>query len=629
MNTARRVLCAAARHRFVVKAAADVMTWALALVAGGVLRYDFTLGWARLSSLVMMVSLGSICALCSGILCGLYRGRARYGSLDEVGAIVRSAFLTGCAVFALDVWGLARIVLPRGGVAIATVLALAGMGGLRYAWRLTFERGRRPRDPSERVIVFGAGEGGKQALNAMLHDPDGNYLPVALLDDDPYKRNLRLAGVHVEGVRHALSEVAARHAATTLLIAIPTGSSTLISEMTSAAQELGLTALTLPPVRDLFASTVDVTDFREVTDADLLGRHQIETDLGAIAGYLRDRRVLVTGAGGSIGAELCRQITLFGPAELIMLDRDESALHEVQLSLKGRALLDSNDLVLADIRDRGRIEEIMRSRRPAVVFHAAALKHLPLLERYPAEAIKTNVLGTRYVLEASAACGVELFINISTDKAADPISALGYSKRATERLTAWFAEQTGRTYVSVRFGNVLRSRGSVLGSFHAQISAGGPVTVTDPEVTRYFMTVQEAVQLVIQAGAVGRPGEVLVLDMGRPVRIADLAKLLIGRSGRTIDIVFTGLRPGEKRHETLFGSRERGSALIHPLISHVAVPPLSPEALACLDLRGDRALRALQSLAYSAPVEERWVPDVRAALARDHAGWNPEVRSAM
>ena len=283
----------------------------------------------------------------------------------------------------------------------------------------------------------------------------------------------------------------------------------------------------------------------------------------------------MTGAGGSIGSELCRQIDRYDPDELIMLDRDESALHAVQLSLSGRALLDSDDVVLADIRDRDALMRIFEQRRPHVVFHAAALKHLPMLEQYPAEAVKTNVMGTVNVLDAADACGVASFVNVSTDKAANPSSVLGYSKRVAERLTSGHSRTCAGSYLSVRFGNVLGSRGSVLTTFARQIADGGPVTVTDPDVTRFFMTIEEACQLVVQAAAIGSAGEALVLDMGEPVSILGVARQLIERSGRPMDIEFTGLRAGEKLHEELFADGEpQDHRPRHALVSHVPVPPL-------------------------------------------------------
>jgi FlaA1/EpsC-like NDP-sugar epimerase len=337
-------------------------------------------------------------------------------------------------------------------------------------------------------------------------------------------------------------------------------------------------------VSELIEKNVGIGDIREVTENDLLGRPQVEVDIDAIAGYLRDRVVLVTGAGGSIGSEICRMVRRFAPKALVMLDRDESALHGVQLSLEGKALLSDPNIVVADIRDTARMIEVMQEHRPDVVFHAAALKHLPLLEMHPQEGVKTNVWGTQNVVSAALDAGCVRFVNISTDKAADPVSVLGYTKRLAERITADAADASGLPYLSVRFGNVLGSRGSVLPTFRAQIDAGGPVTVTHHDVTRYFMTVEEAVRLVVQAGAIGEPGEVLVLDMGSPVRIDDVARRLIARSGRKIEIQYTGLRPGEKLHEQLLAVDEIATTRSHPMIMHTRVAPIEPSKVITLDL---------------------------------------------
>jgi FlaA1/EpsC-like NDP-sugar epimerase len=293
--------------------------------------------------------------------------------------------------------------------------------------------------------------------------------------------------------------------------------------------------------------------------------------------------VLVTGAGGSIGSELCRQVSRFAPASLAMLDRDESALQAVQLSIEGRALLDSRDLIVADLRDRERLHEVFAEHRPEVVFHAAALKHLPLLQLHPEEGVKTNVIGTLNVLEVAIAHGVSQFVNISTDKAADPSSVLGYTKRITERLSAAADDLGEGSFISVRFGNVLGSRGSVLTTFRSQIAAGGPVTITHPDVSRYFMTIEEAVQLVIQAGAIGQGGEVLVLEMGDQVRIVDVARRLIEKADTPVEIVFTGLRDGEKVQEVLVGRSEVSEATSHALINRVSGPSLEFSHLPRLD----------------------------------------------
>ncbi|MEO6318526.1 MAG: nucleoside-diphosphate sugar epimerase/dehydratase, partial [Acidimicrobiales bacterium] len=407
-----------------------------------------------------------------------------------------------------------------------------------------------------------------------LRDPDSPYLPVAMVDDDPRKAHLRIKGVPVRGGTADIVRVADEARAEVLLIAVPSADGALIREVARVGEAAGLKVMAVPAVADLFEDRIGVEDIRPLTTADLLGRREIDTDLAGIADYLTGRRVLVTGAGGSIGSELCRQLHSYEPAELVMLDRDESALHAVQLSIEGRALLETRNLVVADIRDRDRMVEVFEEHQPEVVFHAAALKHLPLCEMHPSEAVKTNVWGTATMLRLALEGGVDTFVNISTDKAADPVSVLGATKRIAERLTASAAEQADGSFISVRFGNVLGSRGSVLGAFRAQIERGGPITVTHPEVTRYFMTVEEAVQLVIQAGAIGESGEAMVLDMGEPVRIADVAKRLADQAEQPIEIVYTGLRPGEKLHEVLQGVDEDPQPTAHVLINRVAVDPL-------------------------------------------------------
>ena len=445
-------------------------------------------------------------------------------------------------------------------------------------------------------------------ITRLLDEPGAAYRPVALLDDDPDKRRLRLHGIPVRGNRTKMAEVAAATGATVLVIAIARSSGTAIRDLTARAELCGLTPKVVPTVTELISGGARIEGVRDPRISDLLGRRPIRTDVAAIAGHFAGKRILVTGAGGSIGSELCRQLHQFGPAELLMLDRDESALHEVQLTLHGRALLDSDETLLADIRDPRRVREVFERFRPQIVFHAAALKHLPLLERYPAEAVQSNVLGTQTVLEAAAACGVESFVNISTDKAAGPVSVLGYSKRIAERLTAHMAGQSDGSYLSVRFGNVLGSRGSVLGALSAQVKAGGPLTVTHPDVTRYFMTVDEAVQLVLQAAVIGGTGEVLILDMGEPVRIADIARRLSAQSAHPVDIVYTGLRPGEKLTEDLLGIDEVDYRPRHPLVRHAQVEPLNPDELSRLAVEcGPDELR--RRLAECATGEAPLVPD--------------------
>ena len=563
------------RHRFGFQAGIDALAWAIGIVVGTLLRYEFEYDLVPWVRTLLLIPVAALIQIVAGSAAGLYLGRWRFGSFDETAALVRTVLLATLAVAVLNRFVLEHLV-PVSATLAAGAIALLIMAGARYTWRLVLERRMRPSEDAVRVLIFGAGEGGLQVITAMLRNPSSPYLPVAMLDDHPYKQNLRINGVPVVGDRRNLKEVSKTYAAAAMVIAIPSAGARLVTELSELAYDAGLEVMVLPPVRELFGGYVGVSDIRPLTEADLLGRHEIDTNVAAIAGYLTGRRVLVTGAGGSIGSELCRQIYLFAPSVLVMVDRDESALHAVQLSIEGRALLDSANLVVADIRDPERMAEVFAHHRPEVVFHAAALKHLTLLERWPSEAVKTNVTGTRIVLEQSLAVEVDRFVNVSTDKAADPTSILGYTKRIAERLTAHAATRAEGAFLSVRFGNVLRSRGSVVGVFQAQIEAGGPVTVTDPEVTRYFMTVEEAVQLIIQAGAIGRGGEALVLDMGAPVRIADIAARMVAQAERPVEVVYTGLRPGEKLHEQLTGDDEPRSPTAHEMIWQVDVEPLDP-----------------------------------------------------
>jgi FlaA1/EpsC-like NDP-sugar epimerase len=548
---------------------------------------------------------------------GLYRGRWLSGSFDELPPLAGTVGAVTALLVVVDfgIGGHQRSI-PLSAAVGAGFMAFVFMGGVRAEWRRATDRRRRPADDGRtRVLIFGAGSGGERALEAMLQDPHSPYVPVALLDDDSAKLGLSIRGVHVVGDRGAMTEASERHAATVLLVAVPTADSALLRDLLRRAEAAGLDVRVLPSVRELLGGEVRVIDMRELNDVDMLGRNRVETDLSVVCEYLAGRVVAVTGAGGSIGSELCRQITAFAPAELIMIDRDESALHAVQMSLDGRGLLDSDGLVLVDIRDRDRVARLFASRRPDVVFHAAALKHLPLLESHPVEALKTNVWGTRAVLDAAAAAGVERLVNISTDKAANPCSVLGYSKRICEGLTAHVAEVTGRSFVSVRFGNVLESRGSVLTAFRAQIKAGGPITVTHPNVARYFMTIEEAVELVLQAGAVGCGGEVLVLEMGEPVRIADVARRLAAASNPPIRLEFTGLRPGEKVREELLSDTEVALPSSHPLITAVEVPPLCPDLVTDIDATQGAAAIAELLRALSDEMAER-LADSRPRRAR-------------
>ena len=557
--------------------AADAAVWVASLLVATWLRLDFAISDIYATPLLLAAAVVVTVHITIGWLFGPYAVGHELGSFEETSEVARAAAIAGAALATLTML-LDVIALPRSVPFTGLAIAVIGMFAARFLIRSRRTHLAVNIDSTKRAVIFGAGSGGRILVQSLVRDPSSGIVPVALLDDDPRKARLHFSGVKVRGTRDDLTTVAEKHRATTLVIAVPSANSETVRELSKLASDCGLEVLVLPPVRELFGGRPTASDLRTLDVADLLGRQPVHLDMATIADQIGGKRVLVTGAGGSIGAELCRQIAKFGPSHLLMLDRDDSGLHATQLSIDGRTTLDSDDLLLCDIRDVDALRTAFERSRPEIVFHAAALKHLTMLERNPSEAFKTNVLGTRNVLEASQEACVQTFVNVSTDKAARPTCVLGWSKRVAERLTASFNGSNGGRYISVRFGNVLGSRGSVVPAFLEQISQGGPVTVTHPDVERFFMLIPEACQLVLQAGAIGRGGEVMVLDMGSPVKIVEVARTLIDLSGRTdIEIVYTGLRPGEKLSEDLFTPGEEIERSAHPLISQVFVPALDPQ----------------------------------------------------
>ena len=549
------------------------------------LRFDLEVGKAVEPRIIAFAGLAAVTQLIVSLTLDLLWLDHRRGSFEETAQVARGALLVGVALVLFRVltdW----IPVPRSLPLVVPVLALLGMFTLRFVVR-SYRWGRPTvADGDVPVIVYGAGEGGRQLLRALTRDSaaDGRLVPLAVVDDDPRKRRMPVEGLRVSGDGSRLPELVESTGATTLAVAMPSIPPDRLREIRDAARDLGLKLLVLPPVGRLLGPASG-SDLRQLNLEDLLGRQQITMDAATISDSITGKRVLVTGAGGSIGSELARQIARFGPSKLLLLDRDESALHGTQMSLTGRALLDDGTLALCDIRDPKALRRIFERERPEVVFHAAALKHLTLLEQFPLEAWQTNVVGTANVLAAAEAAGVSTFVNISTDKAASPTCVLGYSKRLAERLTAEYARNADGSWVSVRFGNVLGSRGSVITAFTAQIEQNGPVTITHPDVERFFMLIPEASQLVLQAAAIGSNGDVMVLDMGTPVKILDVARTLIDLSGKSnVDIVFTGLRPGEKMSEELFADGEHIQTAGHPLINKVEVPPMTPQDVSEADV---------------------------------------------
>lgn len=567
------------RRRRFVAAVVDSLAWVIGIFAAVTLRFEFdltTTGWIATLTLALLAAGLQVII---GYYFAFYRGRYTYGSFEEVRMLGLAVLLQATMLTVLVLVLGPFVSIPRGTVILAFPFVLLLMFGVRYLARLMLERTRKPGEEAKPALIVGAGYLGSTLVQTLITDPTSPFRPVGILDDDPAKKNLRLRGVPVVGRTSKIIEAAEKTGAQALIIAIGQADSTLLRRLTDAAAKAGLTVSVTPALSSLLSGEKSVGDLRDISIEDLIGRHPVDTNVELVAGYITGKKVLVTGAGGSIGSELCRQLAKYGPAELIMLDRDETGLQLAQLGTAGHGLLDSRDVVLADIREAETLTQIFADRRPEVVFHAAALKHLPMLEQYPDEAWKTNVLGSLNVLLAAQSVGVSTFVNVSTDKAANPTSVLGHSKRVAEKLTAWAGEHTGMRYLSVRFGNVIGSRGSMLPTFQALIEAGGPLTVTHPDVTRYFMTIPEACQLVIQAGGIGRIGEVLILDMGEPVSILEVAKRMITMSGKNVEIVFTGLRHGEKLHEVLVGNREDLERPFHPKVAHTRAGSISPQRL--------------------------------------------------
>ena len=562
----------------------DAVIWFVAIFGATWLRFDFKATLVFAPNTLLFAVVAMVVHFLLGALIGPYGVSHQRGSFEESIDIGRTVSVTAGGLL---VWALIAqpILVPRSVPVVAGALAMTGMFAVRFlirSWRNTRSVSLVP---ERRVIVFGAGDAGRRLLRSMMRDDQSGFFPVALLDDDKTKERLRIDGVRVRGTRHDIDDVAKRFDATALVVALPLADTKLIRELSELAAEAGLDILVLPPLQDIIGGQPARSDLRDVNLEDLLGRRAITLDNTAIAEQIAGQSILVTGAGGSIGSELCRQIARFGPAKLYLLDRDESGLQATQISLTGQGLLQGDELILADIRDMDTLRTVFAASLPDLVFHAAALKHLSLLESYPLEAWKSNVLGTLNVLTAASEVGVGTFVNISTDKAADPTCVLGYSKRVAERLTADFARTQPGRYVSVRFGNVLGSRGSVVHAFTAQIQRGGPITVTHPDVERFFMLIPEACQLVLEAGSIGTDGEVMVLEMGEQVKIVDVARDLIRISGRKdIGITYTGLRPGEKLGEDLFSPHEDRRATTNPLVTSVDVPELSVDEVQSLTI---------------------------------------------
>ena len=554
----------------------DSAAWVTAIWMSALLRFDGQPPIEMNSYLWEFGFLSVTVFLIVGSTLSLYSGKHQRASLEEAQFIGLSVFISTVILFSLRILS-GFTPVPRSLPIAAGFLAVVFMFIARVL--ASPQRFRRYKNGStgERALIYGVGIAGRQLAEQLLMLP-GRYDPIGFLDDDKSVSNLRIFRRPVFGTINDLEKVVRAEAPSILIIAIANIESAALLDIERRCRALQMSLRIIPNLHDIISGTVSVSDIQEISEEDLLGRRSVITSDLSIGEFIRGQRVLVTGAGGSIGSEISRQVYQYSPETLVLLDRDETALLNLQLSLDGTGLLTNNGLILGDIRDKERIEEIFAENRPTIVFHAAALKHLSTLERFPEEATKTNVIGTQNVLIAAVKHGVTTFVNISTDKAADPSSALGRSKLLTERLTSGI-NGAGKKYISVRFGNVIGSNGSFIHTFRYQIRYGGPVTITHPEVSRFFMTVREAVHLVLQSAVLGKHGETLILDMGEPVSIDAIAKRMITVSGKNIKIKYTGLRDGEKLHEALIGHSEKIEVRENPFIMHTRVEPLTLDQL--------------------------------------------------
>jgi FlaA1/EpsC-like NDP-sugar epimerase len=571
---------------------ADVLLMPLAVVISFLLRLDPSGLRSYARTILVFAALAALVKPAIFHLYGLYRRYWRYASANEL-VNIALATLTGTAVVALLMYSLASFVwefrpLPRSIPILDWLVSLPLVGGTRFAVRLMaaspfsagwFLSARWRDDPlkgspqeKRRVLVMGAGDAGAMIVRGMQANPGLGLAPVGLLDDNRAKVGVTIHGVLVQGSRQDIPRLVREQQVDEVIIAIPTAPGRAIREVVALCQEAGVAYKTIPGMYELISGQVSVKQVREVRIEDLLRRDPVQIDGAEATRYLSGAAVMVTGAGGSIGAELCRQIAAHRPRQLLLLGHGENSVHHVLRELRERfPHLDAQPLI-ADVRDYERLMALFARYRPDVIFHAAAHKHVPLMESDDnvAEAVMNNVLGMQRLLRAAVAHDAARFVFISTDKAVNPVSVMGVTKRLAELQVQDVARRTGRVYAAVRFGNVLGSQGSVVPLFQRQIAAGGPITVTHPEMARFFMTIPEAVQLVIQAAALGQGGEIFVLDMGEPVHVVDLAAELIRLSGlepgRDIEIVFTAPRPGEKLSEVLFAEGEEPRRTKHEKI---------------------------------------------------------------
>ena len=569
------------RYSNILVLLADITITVIAITAAFALRLAGDTITDYIGSLYWMILISLLIKPAIYYFFGLYRRLWAYASINEL-TLISSAVTVASAVFSTVMLILfisridgARILnFPRTILLIDWLLSLVGIGGLRFSFRLLAEGRAASKKPIARkarnVLIIGAGDAGALVVRELQRNPQLGLHPVGYLDDDLTKQRHQIHGVQVVGKLTDLRRTLEHRLVDEVIIAIPSAGGQIVRLVTDVCRLKGIPFRTMPGLFELIGGKVSVNRLREVDITDLLRREPAQIQDQLVGAALTGKRVLVTGAGGSIGREICRQIARWGPQMLILLGHGENSIFEAMLELREDFPSLPFQLVIADIRDMPRIHNIFADYRPQVVFHAAAHKHVPLMESNIQDAITNNIIGTKNIVQAASAVDSELLVLISSDKAVRPVNVMGATKRIAEMIVLEAAHRTGHAYSVVRFGNVLGSRGSVVPLFKRQIAHGGPVTVTHPDMKRYFMTIPEAVHLVLQAAAMGQGGEVFMLNMGQPVRILDLAEDLIRLSGlepgKDIEIVFTGIRPGEKLSEDLWGDGMEYKKTTHPEI---------------------------------------------------------------
>lgn len=516
-----------------------------------------------ISSIVLLV-----CHHIFALFYGLYNKAWEYASIGELKAIFNAVTLSILVTGFIQYFFYDGILLRA--LVVTWMLHILLIGGSRFSWRVVRDQYFIVNKDKKRTLIIGAGDAGSMVARQLLNNADSELRPVAFIDDDPHKARLQVYGVRVVGTSNDIEKVIESFRIEHVIIAIPSLDKKGLNDIFEKCVNTKVKTQILPKIEDIISGKVSVNQFRDVQVEDLLGREPIELDIDSIAESITNQTVLVTGAGGSIGSEICRQVSKFDPSKIILLGHGENSIYQIDMELRNKHGSQFEIIpVIADIQDRDRIYEVFKNYQPDVVYHAAAHKHVPLMEFNPKEAIKNNVIGTKNVSDAADYAGVGTFVLVSSDKAVNPTNVMGATKRVAEMVIQAKSKNSSTKFVAVRFGNVLGSRGSVIPLFKKQIQMGGPVTVTDPEMTRYFMTIPEASRLVIQAGALARGGEIFVLDMGEPVKIVELAENLIRLSGFNVDdigIKYTGIRPGEKMYEELLGEDEVTNKEIFPKI---------------------------------------------------------------